>query len=355
MNKQRKIALGLVIAALLIAVFSVGPKITKAFIQWQIGPALPPYTYSFVNATGTQVLKAGSGELGTIVVGTPAAGDVITLYDSATTTIFSANTTATGTISVGTSTTATTTEISTAILTIGSSGTATSTATGTYQVTVNGFTIVSTSTPNGSTTANIATNLVTAINAATSSDQNVSATSTTNVITLTASSTGSQYTISASFPVNPQNGVTSTVTSIIPGSNGLFSVTLNGFTVSTSTNNGSTTVNVATTLTSAINAASSSALVTATSTNNIITVTANTSGAQQMQIAFPTNPQNNVTLTASTTPGYNKTNTIAVITLPATTTYYSTPQESIFDAQFLLGLTETVTGSATSSFTANYY
>lgn len=123
------------------------------------------YTQISQNNTTTTV-KTSPGLLHSITLNTEATGSVITAFDTTSTTILP-QVNASGTI------------------TIGSSSSATSTASGTLTAVVNGFTITSGVVGVASTSVQAATLLTTAINASSSILNFVTATSSNNVITLT--------------------------------------------------------------------------------------------------------------------------------------------------------------------------
>ena len=136
----------------------------------------------------TTTLATYPGILHTILVTTPVANSVITVYDSANNAVIPA-TLATGTV------------------TFGSTTTATSTATGTYAILVNGLTITSASVNNGSTTVDAAAALTAAINASSTVLNGITATSTTtNVVTLTSAFKGLNFSLSLANAL--QNGIT---------------------------------------------------------------------------------------------------------------------------------------------------
>jgi len=204
-------------------------------------------SYAYVNTNNsTSVVDAAPGVLHSLVVNTVGAASVITLYDTNTSTIIN---TATGTITIGLSTSAT------------------STATGTISAVINGLTVTSASMGNGSTTVQAATALTTAINASTSVLGVTATSTTTNVVTLTAT-LNNQF---GNVPLGQLNFRAQAVQ--------------NGLLFQTATN-----------------------------------------------LATPI---------------------IGQITTPATTTYYGAPQGVTYDAAFSKGLTITQ-GTATSTFTVTY-
>lgn len=182
-------AIGLMLAAFVAGLIAT---VAHAALPYNIGPALPPFNYSYISSVGTTTVKTSSGVLNSLSIDTPGVNSVITLYDSATSTI---TTTATGTI------------------TFGPASTTTSTANFAYSVIVNGVTI-STTTATGTTA--LATANALALQIAATAGANVTAatsSATTTVITLTAKS-ANQYG-NAIFTTTPNN-------MFFPGANSQF-------------------------------------------------------------------------------------------------------------------------------------
>lgn len=144
---------------------------------------------------------------------------------------------------------------------------------------------------------------------------------------------------SATILFGPSSSATTTAT-------GTFSAVINGFTVtSAQVSNGSTSVQAATAMTTAINASSSLLnFITATSNSNTVTLIASQPNVRGNFSLSITNPQLGLTPTVSSTPA-NGTPIIAQIT-----TNGSVPVSLIYDTAFNSGLLVTESGP-TSTFT----
>jgi hypothetical protein len=155
-----------------------------------------------------------------------------------------------------------------------------------------------------------------------------------------------------------QQTATGTITfgatsSSLSNSTGTLTAVINGLLVtSASLPNGSSSVNAATVLTTAITASSSVLGVTATSTNNVITLTSslNNQYGNYPFTVFSALPQNGFTVNTAYTLA---SGLIGQITLPATTTYYTAPITATFDTAYNIGLTITQS-VATSTFTVSW-